>query len=46
MKTANYPDWLINDYNRYFDALDEGEEALSIDEYAECLGFKGKAQEG
>lgn len=46
MKTANYPDWLISDYNRYFDVLDEGEEALSIDEYAECLGFKVKEGTG
>lgn len=38
---AKYPAWVFELYARYFEALATGEEALSIDEYAECLGFKG-----
>ncbi|HHG0935396.1 TPA: hypothetical protein ACPUIB_003792 [Escherichia coli] len=38
---AKYPAWVFELYARYFELLAPGEEALSIDEYAECLGFKG-----
>ncbi|EPF9841877.1 hypothetical protein ACSV3Y_002476 [Escherichia coli] len=38
---AKYPAWVFELYARYFEELAPGEEALSIDEYAECLGFKG-----
>ena len=38
---AKYPAWVFELYVRYFELLAPGEEALSIDEYAECLGFKG-----
>ncbi|HHO0763437.1 TPA: hypothetical protein ACRTMW_001875 [Escherichia coli] len=38
---AKYPAWVFELYARYFELLVPGEEALSIDEYAECLGFKG-----
>ena len=37
---AKYPAWVFELYARYFELLAPGEEALSIDEYAECLGFK------
>ncbi|EEW8235267.1 hypothetical protein CIW20_001357 [Escherichia coli] len=42
---AKYPAWVFELYARYFEALAPGEEALSIDEYAECLGFKGDEEE-
>lgn len=38
---AKYPAWVFELYARYFELLTPDEEALSIDEYAECLGFKG-----
>ncbi|HFI8804971.1 TPA: hypothetical protein ACGSIL_002370 [Escherichia coli] len=38
---AKYPAWVFELYARYFELLAPGEEALSIDEYAECLGFNG-----
>lgn len=37
---AKYPDWLLEMYERYYNELERGEESLTIDEYAECLGFK------
>ncbi|EOT6796995.1 hypothetical protein ACK6EX_004207 [Escherichia coli] len=40
--TAKYPAWVFELYARYFELLAPGEEALSIDEYAEALGFKDK----
>lgn len=40
--TAKYPAWVFELYARYFESLARGEEALSIDEYAEALGFKEK----
>ncbi|MGU5103055.1 hypothetical protein MAX26_21610 [Escherichia coli] len=40
-----YPAWVFELYARYFELLAPGEEALSIDEYAECLGFKGDKDE-
>lgn len=42
---AKYPAWVFELYARYFEELAPGEEALSIDEYAECLGFKGDEEE-
>nr|DAG41700.1 MAG TPA: hypothetical protein [Caudoviricetes sp.] len=42
---AKYPAWVFEMYDRYFEELAPGEEALSIDEYAECLGFKGDEEE-
>ncbi|EFA1899467.1 hypothetical protein [Escherichia coli] len=42
---AKYPAWVFELYARYFEALAPGEEALNIDEYAECLGFKGDEEE-
>lgn len=30
MKTENYPDWLIDDYNRYLDKL-EGDDPMEFD---------------
>ena len=42
---AKYPAWVFELYARYFELLASGEEALSIDEYAECLGFKGCKEE-
>ncbi|WP_248901767.1 hypothetical protein [Escherichia coli] len=39
---AKYPAWVFELYARYFELLSPGEEALSIDEYAEVLGFKNK----
>lgn len=44
MKTK-YPAWVFEAYDRYFEELEEREEALNIDEYAECLGFKGEKAE-
>lgn len=43
--SAKYPAWVFEAYARYFEELAPGEEALSIDEYAECLGFKGGKEE-
>lgn len=37
---AKYPAWVYEAYDRYFEELAPGGEALNIDEYAECLGFK------
>ncbi|EPP2736413.1 hypothetical protein ACUNP7_001033 [Escherichia coli] len=42
---AKYPAWVFELYARYFELLAPDEEALSIDEYAECLGFKGDEEE-
>lgn len=42
---AKYPARVFELYARYFELLAPGEEALSIDEYAECLGFKGDEEE-
>lgn len=42
---AKYPAWVFELYARYFESLGRGEEALSIDEYAEVLGFKDKEGE-
>lgn len=42
---AKYPAWVFELYARYFEELAPDEEALSIDEYAECLGFKGDEEE-
>ncbi|HFI7588413.1 TPA: hypothetical protein ACGR60_004433 [Escherichia coli] len=39
-----YPAWVFELYARYFELLAPGEEALSIDEYAEALGFKNKEE--
>lgn len=43
--SAKYPAWVFEAYARYFEELAPGEEALIIDEYAECLGFKGGEEE-
>lgn len=42
--TAKYPAWVFELYARYFELLQPGEAALSIDEYAEALGFKNKEE--
>lgn len=42
---AKYPAWVFELYARYFELLEKGEEALSIDEYAEALGFRDKEEE-
>ncbi|EOU3564423.1 hypothetical protein RBH66_04530 [Escherichia coli] len=36
----NYPAWVLELYEEYFNDLEPGEEAMSLDEYAEALGFK------
>lgn len=41
---AKYPVWVFELYERYFESLARGEEALSIDEYAACLGFKNNEE--
>lgn len=41
---AKYPAWVFELYARYFELLQPGEAALSIDEYAEALGFKNKEE--
>lgn len=38
---AKYPAWVFESYDSYYESLEPGEETLTIDEYAECLGFKG-----
>ncbi|MCN2691028.1 hypothetical protein MLZ15_17485 [Escherichia coli] len=45
--SAKYPAWVFELYAHYFELLALWEEALSIDEYAECLGygFKGDKEE-
>ncbi|EKO6568249.1 TPA: hypothetical protein J1Z32_002054 [Escherichia coli] len=42
---AKYPAWVFEAYANYLELLAPGEEALNIDEYAECLGFKGDEEE-
>ncbi|HBJ0322929.1 TPA: hypothetical protein LAM98_004230 [Escherichia coli] len=41
---TKYPAWVFELYARYFESLPRGETALSIDEYAEALGFKNKEE--
>lgn len=39
-KSCKYPDHILASHAAYFDALPEGEEALTLAEFAECLGHK------